>query len=264
MVLRPRRDRLRGAGDVTPDACGHSKILVSKELFMKPSNPHKSSYQSCKRSFALRRAATFLLALLALCSLSLSACSWPPELSSVKDRFAELILASGPVNELLWGDGLPYYDRDSDFAIQNGLYDGITQDLGSYRFVTHEALEQYPSVEAIRSSAALVYSSAFLEDVGTSLFEGNMLVNGEYSALSRARYAEVNQSLCILVGWDKSFSFAPRSFDMDSMQIVRRLSDSEIVTVTVDSTRLDGSDPRTMTLRFVWQEDDWRLDSPTY
>lgn len=48
------------------------------------------------------------------------------------------------------------------------------------------------------------------------------------------------------------------------MKIQKKLSGTDIVTVTIDSTRKDGSDPRSMTLRFVAEDDGWRLDSPTY
>ena len=35
----------------------------------------------------------------------------PPELETVRDRFAEVILASSSVNEMFWGEGLPTYPR---------------------------------------------------------------------------------------------------------------------------------------------------------
>lgn len=214
---------------------------------------------------ARRAVVCLLLSLIAVLPLpALAGCSRPPELDTVRDRFGELIEASGEVNDLLWGEGLAYYEKDSDFAKENGLYEGISQNLGGYRFVTREALEAYPSVEDIRAAAEAVYSEEFLSDVGASLFEGNMITTGEISMVSRARYAEIDRNLCILVDWDQGFDYHRRVYDLSTMQMVKRLSSADIVTVTVESVREDGSDALEVTLRFVLQDGDWRLDSPTY
>lgn len=213
-----------------------------------------------------RRAVRTFLAALALCLLSLPlvACARPPELASVQAEFERLITASEEVNDLLWGEGLAYYDTDSEFAKEHGLYETNLEALGNYRYVTSEALVSYPSVDDIRAAAETVYSEAFLSGVSTSLFEGNLITNGGVSVISHARYAEIGQNLCIQVGWDSRFEYHARTYDFSTMKIQKKLSGPDIVTVTIDSTRKDGSDPRTMTLRFVSGEDGWRLDSPTY
>lgn len=213
-----------------------------------------------------RRAARTVTAVLALCLLVLPlvACSRPPELDSVRTEFEHLITASEEVNDLLWGEGLAYYDTDSDFAKEHGLYETNLETLGNYRYVTREALASYPSVDDIRAAAEKVYSEAFLSGVSTSLFEGNLITNGGVSVISHARYAEIGQDLCIQVGWDSRFEYHARTYDFSTMKIQKKLSGTDIVTVTIDSTRKDGSDPRTMTLRFVAEDDGWRLDSPTY
>ena len=214
---------------------------------------------------ARRAAVCLLLSLIAVLPLpALAGCSRPPELDTVRDRFGELIEASGEVNDLLWGEGLPYYEKDSDYAKETGLYEGTWENLGNYRYVTLEALAKYPSVEDIRAAAGRVYSEAFLSDVGASLFEGNMITTGEISMVSRARYAEINQNLCILVDWDKGFEYHRPTYDLSTMQIVKKLSSADIVTVTVECVRDDREAPFTVTLRFVSQDGDWRLDSPTY
>ena len=137
---------------------------------------------------ARRAAVCLLLSLIAVLVLpALAGCSRPPELDTVRDRFGELIEASGEVNDLLWGEGLPYYEKDSDYAKETGLYEGTWENLGNYRYVTLEALAKYPSVEDIRAAAGTVYSTEFLSDVGASLFEGNMITTGEISMVSRAR-----------------------------------------------------------------------------
>ena len=216
--------------------------------------------------YKARRAARALLGALALCLLlfSLAGCSRPPELGEVRGEFERLITASEEINDLLWGKGLDYYDTDSDFAKEHGLYGENAGSLGNYRYVTQEALRKYPSVDDIKNAAGAVYSEAFLSGVSTSLFEGNLISTGDFSVVSHARYAEIGQNLCILVGWDAQFDYHARTYDFSSMRLQKRLSSADIVTLDIDSTRKDGSDPRTITLRFVLEPDGWRLDSPTY
>ena len=43
--------------------------------------------------------------------LSVTSCSRPPEYSEVEERFRELIEASYDLNEILFGEGLPTYEK---------------------------------------------------------------------------------------------------------------------------------------------------------
>ena len=61
---------------------------------------------------------------LILCVLALlpcfASCSRPPEYSEIEERFQELVLASGEINMIFFGDGLPTYERISDpFSFEN-------------------------------------------------------------------------------------------------------------------------------------------------
>ena len=55
---------------------------------------------------------------LSICLLMLipcfTSCSKPPEYSEIEDRFRELVEASGEINEIFFGEGLPTYERITD------------------------------------------------------------------------------------------------------------------------------------------------------
>ena len=49
-----------------------------------------------------------------------ASCSRPPEYSEIEERFQELVLASGEINIIFFGEGLPTYERISDpFSFEN-------------------------------------------------------------------------------------------------------------------------------------------------
>lgn len=240
----------------------HVKHLTPRaETVQKPA---QGTHTTPLRAFRTGSAILLALFLAILPIFTLTGCARTPELDTVRDRFAELIEASGDINDVLWGEGLPFYDTDSEYALAHGLYDETGIQLGNYRYVTAEALEKYPTLEDIRLAARKVYSSAFLDGVETSLFEGNMISTGSVSIVSRARYAEINNTLCILSGWNQNLSYHRRVFDTSSMQIIKKLSSSDVITVSVASSLPDGSDQQTVSLRFVLENNSWMLDSPTY
>ncbi len=65
-----------------------------------------------KQSSIIRAFCGILGILLLLCSLS--SCSKPPEFSEIRERFEELVLASGEINTIFYGVGLPTYERVTD------------------------------------------------------------------------------------------------------------------------------------------------------
>jgi len=108
----------------------------------------------------------FLL-LLTLCMLStvlftFSACANAPHVEEIYDRVVELIDASYAVNTVFYGDGLPVWKTDSEFAEFSHLYFDFPY-KGDYEQVKHQAL--YSSIDEIKIAAAGVYSCDYLETV---------------------------------------------------------------------------------------------------
>lgn len=92
-----------------------------------------------------------LSAILILSSvLSLASCSKPPEYSEIEDRFIELVEASYEINKVLFGEGLPTYERVYDPRLSVKLYD----DEGTRYY--------YYEIEDKELGAIIAYRSSYL------------------------------------------------------------------------------------------------------
>ena len=94
------------------------------------------------------------LILLMSSALALASCSKPPEYSEIEDRFIELVERSYEINKVLFGEGLPTYERVYDPRLTTKVYD----DSGTryYYYMIEDA--ELGTVIAYRSS----YVSPFL------------------------------------------------------------------------------------------------------
>lgn len=207
--------------------------------------------------------ATVLLVAVLLLSMGLTSCaSKAPELSEVKDTFVALIEASYEINDIFFGEGLPTHDRDSEFAKENNIYYGF-YGYDAYEYVTEDS--PYFYIEDIKYAASEVYSADYLEEIYTMAFTG--YADENTGAVSTARYLEAEGILLRYAFGDKDpFCILPgdRRYLFDTMEIVRP-SNGKSVNVTVESYLVGQEDEiLAVTLRFVLEEDGWRLDTPTY
>lgn len=209
------------------------------------------------------RICAVLLALLLLLSACLVSCaSKAPALSEVRGRFEEVIEASYEINEIFFGEGLPTHDRDGEFAKENNIYYGF-EGYDAYEYVTEDS--PYHFVEDIQAAAARVYSADYLEEISTMAFIG--YADENTGAVSTARYLEKDGILLRYAFGDKDpFHILPgkRRYLMDTMEIVTP-SNATSVNVKIDSYLLGAEDEiLSVTLRFVLENDEWYLDTPTY
>ena len=72
-----------------------------------------------------KRIITIILAVILLLSATtlFSSCSKPPEYAEIEDRFIELVEASYEINKVLFGNGLPTYERVYDPRLSVKLHD---------------------------------------------------------------------------------------------------------------------------------------------
>lgn len=207
--------------------------------------------------------ATLLLALLLVLPMALSACaSRAPDLAEVKDPFSALIEASYEINEIFFGAGLPTHDRDGEFAKENNIYYGF-HGYDAYEYVVETAPYHY--VEEIKYAASQVYSADYLEEICTMAFIG--YADENTGSVSTARYLEAEGILLRYSFGDKDpFAILPgnRRYLLDTMKIVKPSSGTS-VNVSVDSYLVGQEDEiLTVTLRFILENGEWRLDTPTY
>ena len=199
------------------------------------------------------------LAVLVLClcmiACVLSSCSSnAPELIDVKDRFIYLIEGSRELNVLFFGSGLPVYKRDNELAERMGVY--YNDVLTTYDSVREDS--GYVSISDIKEQAEKIYSSKYLEQIYESAIDG--IVTGEGAAY--LRFYE-NEQWLYQDSNAKDFGLAERIYDYSTMTILP-VSDSENVTVTVDTYTTDDPKIKTVSLSFIFENGNWYLDSPTY
>lgn len=186
-----------------------------------------------------------------------------PALSEIYDRVVELVEASYEMNEIFYGDGLPYYDRE--LSIYSSMYsdfatEGYTKD---YNIVSD--LAKFHSVEEIKLAAEQVYSRELLEEVVyPSAFTGLLVSGASGSQYVNARYVQSDTDFYIYAGESGLNAPTPLVYDYASMQIVRP-SNGERVLVSMTAWEEDSPEsPTAVTLTLTRSEDGvWLLDSLT-
>lgn len=202
----------------------------------------------------------FLITL--LLALPLCACG-APELESVKDDFVALIEGSGEINTIFFGAGLATYERESAYAIENHVYDELTESYDFYEIVIIN--ERFYDVSSIKRAAEAIYSTDYLEGVYTMAFDG--VADSSTGAITTARYLDTEYHLLrYAYGENDGFDFLKgknRKYLYDTMEITR--GNAKAVNVSIDSY-VEGQEEEILNvrLRFVLQNGEWRLDTPTY
>ena len=195
---------------------------------------------------------------------SISGCAnRPPKLEEIYDRVVELIENSYELNEIFFGQGLPYYDRN--LPVYESLYSdyttiGYTSD---YNIVSKNA--KYQSVEEMKIAAEKVYSKSLLESsVYPSMFDGLMEQNvGTGSTYLQARYIEDNQHFYVLIEDSSAYHATPLVYDYSSMEIIRPSNASQVI---VSITAWEEGSPQksfSMRLSLVKENGVWLLDKLT-
>lgn len=197
----------------------------------------------------------FLTVLVLFGTVSLFSCSGnAPALEDVKERFIYLIESSKELNTIYFGKGLPIYERESTLADQKGVY--YYDDLTTYNRVMESS--PYLSIDEIKERSSEIYSSQYLSALYETAFEGVM--TGSSSAYFR--FYEVSDWLYQNI-YATDFELSERIYDYSTVQIVTP-SNNEYINITVDSYTLEDRKIKTVSLTFVYEENNWYLDSPTY
>ncbi len=209
--------------------------------------------------------ATKLLCLLIIISFVLPICACgAPKLEEVKERFQTLIEASAPINRIFFGEGLPTYARNSDYAKEHRIYDDLESGYDFYEIVVTD--EKWADVQSIKNAAEQVYSRDYLEGIYTMAFDG--VADENTGDVTTARYLESGRFLLrYAYGETDTFDILrgkERRYLFDTMKI-HRSSTSRYVNITIDSYLVgDEENVLSVRLRFVRQDGEWFLDSPTY
>ncbi len=196
-----------------------------------------------------------LILIISISVLSMSSCSGKaPELESVRDRFIYLIEGSKEINVMLFGKGLPVYERE----------DLLSKELGVYyddKFTSHNAImpnSKYITADEMKAAAEMVYSKEYLDAIYETAFDGYM--TGSSSAY--LRFFENTNGLYQSVN-ARDFGFSERIYDYSTMEIVKP-SNGEYINITIDSYTLEDKKAVKTSLAFIYERGNWYLDTPTY
>ena len=181
--------------------------------------------------------------LASLMMLALVSCSSHSD-EEVTEAAKSLIEASYEINEIYFGKGLPKSDKN----------------VGSYAEVDPTC--GYSTVDDLKNAALKVYSAGYCEDVlFINAFEGRS-IEGDAESASYARYIAYGEDrLTVRLDAEETGMVLNRTYDFSTITVEKCVRDS--ATITVQSL-VDGAEDEIIKLNLVFENDAWRLDSPTY
>ncbi len=196
------------------------------------------------------------LVLLVLPLFSCSNYGPAPTVEEVYDRVVEVVEASHEVNVILFGAGLPVYERGDDEDILIHRYYGFADNGQVY--VTPYA--KYATVEEMKTAIAEVYSTSYCESLIEKNFTG--YVDPDIAATIPARYMEDERALYQNTHI-KPLVTGTRVYDYASMQITEG-SNGKYIRVEMRSYPENHPDQWSIVdLTFVYENENWYLDSPS-
>jgi hypothetical protein len=188
---------------------------------------------------------------------SLPSCttSQAPDIQEVYDRLVELIDQSVEVNVILFGAGLPVYERDSrEDELIHRYYS-----LGDESVLMVSDYARYTSLEQMQAAIREVYSPTYADSLIETLFTGYVAGDGSVVAAS---YSEGTYGLLQSVSYQPLVS-GVRIFNYSTMTILPT-STATYLHVSV-SSRQDTPDSQwtTTSLSFALEDGTWYLDGPS-
>ena len=210
----------------------------------------------------LRFPALLLSVILLLTSLPclLASCgrSKAPALDAVRGRLEEVLDASVDINAILFGAGLPVYERGSAEDELIGRYFALRDD--GTELVTPYA--RYFDTEEIELALRSVYCKKYADSLCEMLFTGYSMGSSSGSILA-ARYSKDENGLYQSSAYEPLIS-GIRIYDYSSMEM-DPASNADFIKIRIDFRRDEPASEWTQTtLTFVSQDGTWYLDSPCY
>ena len=206
-----------------------------------------------KRILAVILCAVALTAVLASCRVKIE------DEAAFFSEVSSLIEASYEVNELFFGEGLPFVDPEGKSAAE--IVEGESSELiarTTYRPVAEDA--KYQTQSEIMDLARSVYSEKYAESLASIGFDGVSTENGSVAVYARYIYTLEN-GLTINVYSVANARKLTRSYDVSTLAIDRRGRDYVVVSLEA----FDGGESAgRVQLRVNLEESGWRLDWPTY
>lgn len=170
----------------------------------------------------------------------------------IRDIYAELIEQSYILNDVYYGDGLPFVNDPETMATLAGA---------SSRFSYMPVDKNAPlKTEAeIREATLAVFSQPMCDHLFVLAFEG--MSTGDDETVVFARYIEMNEILTVRIDLAEEALPLGRVYDVDSMDILNQSGNRIVASF---ATSVDGKPSVNVKLTLIKTAEGWRLDSPTY
>lgn len=174
----------------------------------------------------------------------------------------ELVEKSLPLNEIYFGEGLPYTKTALSEATEAAASRADTDiETVIYHPVADDA--QYTAIDALKAATEEVFTDDYCDILYTITFTGVAGESDEASGVSYgavyARYIEDYGVLTVNSRYDNPLP--PRTYDYDSISIDK--ASERFITAQLDSY-VNGEFDCRVTVELVNTDDGWRIDSPTY
>ncbi|MBO7304547.1 MAG: hypothetical protein J6V09_04935 [Clostridia bacterium] len=161
----------------------------------------------------------------------------------------ELIVKSGELNTLFWGNGIEYMEDD---LYKNGYYYPANP-LSLIKYGVR-------TVEDMREMAREVFSFAYCESIFSSVLSaaGDEDVIAGYTRYYQGSYTVMVYSLAKILLSDEV------EYLTDTIKIVGADSRMVYVTVSATVTRDEATQTRDIKIGFVYENGGWKINTPTY
>ncbi len=189
--------------------------------------------------------------------LSLTACGGSGlSEAEIRDTVQTLVEQSYVLNDVYYGEGLPYEDDADKVAAMLGMSAGSEVNV-HYMPVTAES--PYQSEAEIRAATAAVFTPALCDILYEIAFTGVSTEDEEKVAF--ARYIQQEDVLTVRLGLAETAMEVDRTYDFDNITVL--IDEPDRVRVEIPSF-VDGEKSVNVRMTVIKTADGWRLDSPTY
>ena len=199
----------------------------------------------------MKRILSFLLTAVLLFSLASCGGSGLSD-DEIRDIYEGLIEQSYLLNDVYYGDGLPFTNDPETMASLAGA-------SSRFSYMPVDKDSPLKSEAEIREATLAVFTKSMCDHLFTLAFEG--MSTDDEETVVYARYIEMEEILTVRIDLADEALPLGRVYDMDTMDILNQSGNRIVASF---ATSVDGEPSVNVKLTLVKTADGWRLDSPTY
>ena len=169
--------------------------------------------------------------------------------SEVKAAAEGLILKSARLNEIFWGEGIPYIEDDSYKSGQYYPADFVY--LNNIGAQTVDDILKLTSEVFTKGYTLSIYSSTFSSQVG------------DYGMAGYTRYYQGTECIMVYSGY-KPLLTDTVEYITEGIEVIGSKGEVVTVKVPIKVTRDISVQEKHIEVDLVEEENGWRIDSPTY